>query len=277
MNDYDELIMPSSSHLVSFDKQNFELFFTQLKNGSYEIKQNAFFECLRPSNEISRNSTLLTIRTEEALNTKLTKNNVVAADSRTRAHTALFPFSSYILTSSFDRFCEFFAEKSRDFQKKFNNQTAQNSSQACFYDYFHGTHNLSLYICIDLNNKDDMKYASHLCSINEKIVKPILDKNPYINQTNFGRFYSVSFFYGKSIHDTSDILTVATHSAVTQYASHERILPNLKELGEHFCTISCGYAAHFRPLPKLYLRDGRKVLNISDISFDLLFLMLYLL
>lgn len=257
VNDYDELLMPSFSHLVSYDKQISEFFSTQFNNGSYEIKPNAAFsEHCKLSSEVSRNSTALSLRAA--------KSKVILTHSR--VHTAMLPFSSYIYTSSIDRFCQFFREKSRGFQKHNNLK-----GQACFYDNFHGKLEASLDVCIDLDNTLDIKYASHLCSINENIVKPLLEKNSHLNQTNFGRFYSVSYRYGKSIHDTANILTVTTHTAVTQYASHEKILPSLKYLSDQFCTTKCGYTAHFRAFPRIYLESGRKVLKISDISFDLLF------
>lgn len=261
MNDFDEIVMPSSSHLVSYnDKTSLkDLFsFTQLKNESVRIRE--YTRGLK--NEFSHNSSALIERTRKVLE-----------KFSSLSRTLMLPYSSYILTSSIDRYCQFLIEKSRNFG------SINKPSQLCYYDNFPGKQEPALDVCIDPNNLVDMEYASNLCSLNRLLVRPLLDQNPYV-QTSFARFFSVSYDYGKSIHDTSNILTVASHSAVVQYASASlqpqqkgAFFETLKILPQQICSSKsgCGYVAQFGQAPRIYLEGARKILKISDISFDMQF------
>lgn len=246
-NDFDEFFMPSSSHLVSFERLNeksTELFFTRAKKGSYKIKLDAFKEHLKPSSELSRNSAALAVRIRD-----------VFRKLPSKTHALMLPYSSFIPTSSMDQFCEHLA-----------NKTAQQQTRKICY------HDMIFNICIDLFNSIETRYASHLCSINENLVRPLLatdDNNPLLNQTSrFGRFFSVSSHFGKSIHETSSIYALATHSAAIQYTSQEKFVATLEPLLGQFCTTQIGYVARFRPI---HLEDARTVLNVMNISFDLVF------
>lgn len=221
--------MPMRSHEVAYKQTDFKAYFKSLINSKpvYQIR-NAFD---------------LRQRVDESMARLISSN----------PSSILLSYSNFIKNDNFDRFCY----KLNDYLLEPNSDSNDNSLLV-----FDDEERFKVYI--DKTNFEELRYAVDLCEINEKYVKPLLKSKPELARLNFSRFFSWFYFFGKSIHKNSDVLTISTHTAFIQYIRTNRT--DLGGIHSEYC-FDCGYTAHFREIEPF----GNDYINITSVYFDSLF------
>lgn len=211
-------------------------------------------------------NTTLNIRLKEeiiirnASGLKQNINELMDKFSTSNGRTVLLSYSYFIKNKYIDSFCLKFENTS------INNET----TKMLFFDesFASEKYDQSLQIKINLADKSEYEYAVRLCQMNENVVKPALKGLPKkiaekLNESDYNRFYSVDYFFGKSIHHTSDMLTISTHAPWIKYEIKNGTNSTLVSgTSRNYCK-NCGFTAHFRP--KQFTNGQR---SIKDIVFD---------
>jgi hypothetical protein len=226
--DTDELMLPMTHHELTFENFNTTL--------NIRLKDKI----------IIRNASGLKQNMNELLDKFSTYSN---------GRTVMLPYSCFIKNKYIDSFC-----------LKFENTTISNETKMLYFNESFATEKYDeiLQIKINLTDKSEYEYAVRLCQLNENVVKPALKSLPKkLNEADYNRFYSVDRFFGKSVHQTSDILTIGTHASWVKYEIKNGTNSTLvsKITGNYI--ENCGFTAHFRPNQLTY---GLR--SIKDIVFD---------
>ena len=251
--DTDEITMPMASHQVSFENKLFLKYLNQIINTSNRTRESSLN--LFEGNVSLLNSSNLAAKSELMLK-KSSKTSI------------LLSYSNFIKNQNFDRFCQkFWIEKRKDellFAAK--NISANQSRLALFDEDIFDSNENRLRISIYFEDQEQTNYATYLCMLNDHLVQPWLNSNSIANRTIFSRFFSTFYYHnGKSIHDTRNVLTIATHATFVNY-NYDGNKCNIYHSWPNFC-YECGFTAHFRETPYLYLLSG-VYLNIKSIFFD---------